>query len=303
MSGTAPIKDAAGESLLWWRHPFFRLRWKQWHTNWRKLSSSAGAHDLGGITYVLSQLAQANCDPEVALRLAFLEASQKPTTKSELAGDNKRQQRIKRRLIQARNHLWKAMALRRELASQHDLPKSDPSQRRVTRKVDQARNHIANASLELEQALSNLSLIFIKPTDVESLKAMADVADAQSIVSLRILAQMCDHEIEVLNWPRAIELPPGHELFTLMSYITACSGEPHFALATDLLDKVYQTYDTIRSPASDPPTQEAIEKQVQRFRKLKVRYIVLIDLIEESTARRAKSGELRRELLACFPDQ
>ena len=90
MSGTAHNKDAAGESLLWWRHPFFRLRWGQWHTNWRKLASVAGAHDLGGVTHVLSQLAQANCDPDVALRLAFLEASQKPTAKSELAGDNKR---------------------------------------------------------------------------------------------------------------------------------------------------------------------------------------------------------------------
>jgi hypothetical protein len=303
MSENGVEKPEAEESLLWWRHPFFRLRWKQWYANWRKLAGAVEAHDEGGVAHVLSQLAQANCDPEVALRLAFLEASQKPTTKSELAGDNERQQKIRRKLTQARNRLWKAMALHLELASQ---PRSDTGQRRITRKVSQARNHIEKAALELEHAFSDVTLILIKPERIESLKAMADMTETGSVASLRTLAQLCDHEVEALKWPLAVELPPGHELFMLVSYITACSGEPHFATVTDLLDKAYQAYNGTRSPTVDPlhsPTQEAIEKQVQRFRRLRERYLVLIDMIEESTARWAKSGEFRRELLACYPDQ
>jgi hypothetical protein len=245
----------------------------------------------------------------VALRLAFLEASQKPTTKSELAGDNKRQQRIKRKLIQARNHLWKAMALHLELASQHDLPKGDTRQRRITRKLDQARNHILSAAVELERALSEISLIFIKPNDIESLKAMAGTQQTGCIGSLRSLAQMCDHEIETLIWPRALELPPGYELFTLVAYLTACGGEPNFPLVTDLLTVAHQACHQLRletDSSTETPTQDAIEKQVQRFRKLKMdsgEDSILPGLIADDTAQRAKSGELRRELLGCYPDQ
>jgi hypothetical protein len=62
-------------------------------------------------------------------------------------------------------------------------------------------------------------------------------------------------------------------------------------------------------PATDgstEPTQDAIEKQVQRFRKLELEPeldSIQPELIEESTAQRAKSGELRRELLSCYPNQ
>ncbi|HEY6372322.1 MAG TPA: hypothetical protein VIX37_17230 [Candidatus Sulfotelmatobacter sp.] len=309
MSETGHNKDAARESLLWWRHPFFRLRWKQWHIKWLELADEPEANDPGGFEDVLVRLKEAGCDPDVALRLAFLEASQKPATKSELAGDNKRQQRVKRKLTQSRNHLWKAMALGLERAAQSEFAKSDTRQRRITRKVGQVRNHILKVTLELEQALSEISLIFIKPEDVEALKAMADVTDTQRVISLRNLAQMCDHEIEALNWSRAVELPPGHELFTLVSYLTACSGEPHFPLVTDLLAVAHQAYD-LMLPATDsstePPTQDAIEKQVQRFRKLKLESgedSILPEVIAEFTAQRAKSGELRRELLGCYPDQ
>jgi hypothetical protein len=296
--------EAKKQSFLWWRHPFYRLKWKRWQMNWLKLASASTANDTGGPADVLATLEEAHCNPDVVVRLAFLEASQKPITKSELAGENKRQQGIKRKLNQSREHLLKAAALGEELAAQSEIAGRD--QRRVKRKVAQTRNHMLKAARELERALSGVSLIFIKRNDVDSLTALADTATPMNFGSLERLIHMCSCEIQTLLWPRAVELPPGHELFTLVSYVAACSGEPHFELVTYLLDAAYQAYDPMRSPTADPvdpPTQEAIEKQVQRFRKLKVRYTVLIDLIEESTAQRAKSGELRRELLTCYPDR
>lgn len=297
-----PVRE---ESFLWWCHLFYRLRWKQWHINWLKLAH-ASANDTGGPEDVLARLREAHCDPDVALRLAFLEASQKPATKSELAGDNKRQQLIKRKLNQSREHLLKAEALGQEQAAQSEIAGSDRDQRRIALKVGQTRNHMLKAGHELELALSDLSLSFIKRSDVDSLRALAETVKPMNVVSLERLIYMCDCEIQTLLWPRAVELPPSHELFTLVSYVTACSLKPHFELVTDLLNAAYQAYDPMRSPTADSahaPTQEAIEKQVQRFRELKARYTVLIDLIEESTAKRAKSGELRQELISCYPDQ
>lgn len=293
------------ESFLWWRHSFYRLRWKQWHINWLKLARAL-ENDAGGPEDVLAGLEKAHCDPDVALRLAFFEASQKPATKSELAGDNKWHQHIKRKLSQSREHLLKAAALLQEQVAQSEIPRSDRNQRHVATKVDQTRNHILTGARELERALSGISLIFIKCRDVDSLKALAETVKPKNLVSLERLIHMCDCEIQTLLWPSAVELPPGHELFILVSYVTACSGDPHFALVTDLLGVSYRAYDPMRSlaaGAADAPSQDAIEKQVQRFRKLKMRYSILIDLIEESTAQRAKSGELRRELLTCYPDQ
>src|ERR1019366_10062061 len=100
--------------------------------------------------------------------------------------------------------------------------------------------------------------------------------------SLRTLAAMCSHEIETLLWPRALELPPGHELFTLVAYVKSCSGNPNYALVTDLLRVLY------RVNGQGAPTQEAITKQVERFRKLDSIYP---ELIEADTLRKTQSGE------------
>lgn len=191
---------------------------------------------------MLGRLTENNCDPEVALRLAFLEASHKPATQSELAKDNERQQRIRR-------------------------------------KLDQSRRRLLKTALELEQAAADLELIFIKPEDIGSLRA---------------LAEMCSHAIETLLWSHALELPPGHELFTLAAYVNACSGKPNRSLVTDLLAVVYCAY------GRKPPTQDAIEKQVQRFRKPGS---IIPELIEDTTSQWEKSGELRKDLLTYYPDQ
>jgi hypothetical protein len=294
---------AKEESLLWWRHPFYQPRWKMWHAKWLELAANTPKEHEDSPKAVLGKLTEINCDPDVALRLAFLEGSQKPATKSELAGDNKLQQRIKRKLNQSRNHLLKAAALGSEQVTQSQVANDNKQQQHIKRMSSQSRNHVLKAAVGLEQARSDTSLIFIIPKDVESLRALTDMTKPESVDSLRSLAQMCYHEIEALLWPHAVELRPGHELFTLVSYVIACSGEPHFPLVADLLAVAHQAYDLMRPPTNeliDPPTQDAIEKQVQRFRKLDS---IQPGLIEESTAQRAKSGELRHELLTCYPDQ
>lgn len=96
------------ESFLWWRHPFYRMKWKQWKSNWRELENRIPASRQEGPAGVLRRLKEAHCDADIALRLAFLEASHKPATQSELAKDNKRQQDIKRKLRQSRDHLRSA---------------------------------------------------------------------------------------------------------------------------------------------------------------------------------------------------
>lgn len=304
-----PISPSQETSFLWWRHSFYRLRWKQWHIKWLELSDKLPANSDAGPAGALSRLGEVHCDRDVALRLAFFVASEKPATKSELAGDNKRQQRIKRKLKQAQARLSKAGAYLREREALSKVASDDKSQQRSARKVAQAQNQIQNAALELERALSEVSLIFVKREDIDSLRALADTARPENVDFLKTLIHMCNREIEILLWPRAVEPPPGHELFTLVAYVTACSGAPHFALVTDLLAVAHQAYNLMR-PATDgptePPTQEAIEKQVQRFRKLKLESgedSILPDEIAESTAQRAKSGELSRELLTWYPAQ
>jgi len=257
---------------------------------------------------VLRRLQEVNCDPDVALRLAFLVASEKPATKSELAGDSERQQRIKRKLKQAGARLSKAEASGQEREALSKVASDDRGQQRSTRKVAQAQNHIENAALELERALSEISLIFIKREDIHSLKMLSDTVKPENIASLKRLIYMCSCEIETLLWPRAVELPPGHELFTLVSYVSTYCVEP-FPLMIDLLAVAYEAYDLVRSATdgtTEPLSRDAIEKRVQRFRKLKLqpgKDSILPGLIAESTAQRAKSGELRRELLTCYPNQ
>jgi hypothetical protein len=288
------------ESLLWWRHPFYRLRWKQWHINWLKLARASQANDAGGPGDVLDRLREAHFDPDVALRLAFLVASEKPATESELVAQNARQQRIKRKLSQARNYLLKA-AFGLMNAGLPELANDD---KKIARKLAQCGNYLRKAAGELEQALSNVFLIFIKPKDVESLKLveLTNPQDPALWMRLQDLARMCDHEIETLIWPKAVELHPGHELFTLASYFTACSGALKFSLVTDLLAVANQAYELGRRPPTDGTmlTQDAIEKKVQRFRNLDS---IQPGLIQQFTAQRAKSGELRRELLTCYPDR
>jgi hypothetical protein len=297
-----PSSLSQGKSLLWWLHPFYRLRWQRWHSSWLELAATTPASRQNGPAAVLARLEEAQCDSDVALRLAFLVASEKPSAKSELVGQNERQQRIKRKLSQARNCLLKAaFGLTNAV-----LPELAHDDKKTARKLAQWRNHLRKAARELEQALSDIPLIFIKSQDVESLKALVEIIKPQDVavwMRLQNLAGMCDHEIETLLWPRAIELHPHYELFTLVSYVAACSGKPHFPLLVDLLNVAREVYDLVR-PAADgtpgPLTHDTIEERVHRFRKLDS---IQPGLIEESTAQRATSGELRRELLACYPDQ
>jgi hypothetical protein len=230
------------ECFLWWRDEFYQSRLKQWHIKWLNLAANTPAEHEDGPVAALNKLTEINCDPDVALRLAFLEANHKPATQSELAKENARQQRIKR-------------------------------------KLNQSRTRLLEAALLLEQAAADAPLIFIQP---------------EKIGSLRTLADMCGHQIETLLWPRALELPPGHELFTLVAYVKSCAGNPNYTLVTDLLGVVYQAH------GRRAPTQDAITKQVQRFRKAG---LVIPEMVEESTSRRAKSGELKEDLLTCYPDQ
>jgi hypothetical protein len=281
------------ESFLWWRHPFYRSKWKQWNMNWRKITDKIPSNQERSPAGVMRRLKEAHCDPDVALRLAFLEASHKPTAQSELAKDNKRQQHVKRKLSQCRGRLWKAMlALRSGCLLQGETCSKD--RQAVKRKLDQYRSHVRNAADELDQARKDVSLIFIKSKDIESLKALANSVNFENVVDpLGKMIQMCNHELEVLLWPHTVELHSDHELFTLATYVKGCSGEPNFPLVFDLLCLVYEAH------GRKTPKQDAIEKQVERFGKL---HSIQPELIAESTAHRAKSGELRRELMTCYPD-
>jgi hypothetical protein len=286
--------EATKQSHLWWRHPFYRSKWEQWRVKWHKLSDEIPANYECSPAGLVQRLKEAHCDPDVALRLAFLEASHKPTAQSELAKDNKRQQHIQRKLSQCRIHLWKAMLALRS-GTQLQGATGSKGRQTVKRKLDQYRNHVLNAADELDRARKAVSLIFIKPKDIESLRALANSVNFENVVdSLGKLIQMCNHEFEVLLWPHAVELHPGHELFTLVSYVKACSGGANFPLVFDLLCMVYEAHGW----KTQTPKREAIEKQVERFRKL---HSIQPELIAESTAQRSGSGELRRELMTCYP--
>jgi hypothetical protein len=294
------------KSLLWWRHPFYRLRWQQWHVKWLELADTTPASRQKGPAGVLRSLREAGCDPDVSLRLAFLVASEKPTGRSELAGDNERQQRIKRKLGQARDHLSKAAFGLMEAA----LPEIAILNKKLARrKLTQSQSHILKAGVELKFVLSEVHPIFFKPEDVDSLKGLADMTDPQDPAQwmrLQDFAWICDHEIETLLWPPTIELPSHHELFTLVSYFKACSGDSLPELMTDLLVVAHEVYELIQPGLTQPLTQDAIENRIKRFRKLKVepgQDSTLPKWIEESTAQKAKSGELRSALLAYYPDQ
>ena len=245
-------------------------------------------------------LEEAQCDSDVALRLAFLVASEKPATESDLLGQNARQQRLRRKLSQAQTYLQKAAAGLMEAS----LPELAHDNKKRAHRLAQSRNYLGKAARQLEQALSDVPLIFITLRDIESLKALVEITNPPDVAvwkRLQDLASSCDHEIETLLWPRAIELHAGHELFTLVSYLTACSGAPNYSLVTDLLAMANEAYDVARlatDGTTEPLTQDAIEKKVRRFRTLDS---IQPGLIEESTAQRAKSGELRRELLVAIP--
>jgi hypothetical protein len=222
--------------------------WAKWHQNWRTLlaKSPGSESEEDSPRKVLRGLSKIRCDPEIAVRLAFLVASHKPATQSELAKDTRRQQRIKRKLSQSGQHLLDGARLLKEVAS--DFP-----------------------------------LIFITPEHIDA---------------ARQTAQMCAHELEVLLEPRALELPSGHELYTLVAYLKASSGEPNYALVTDLLGFVY------RANRQGGPDQRALERKVQRFaRPVNRPDSIIPQLIEEHTFEWAKSGELKKDLLACFPGE
>ena len=143
-------------------------------------------------------------------------------------------------------------------AAQSELAKDTRRQQRIKRKLWQAGKRLWDAATMLEEAINDARLIFVKPEDIDPLWQ---------------LATMCAHDVQTLLWPRAVELPPGHELFTLVSYVTSCSGSQNYALVADLLNVVYEAYQRT------PPSQDVISKQVQR------------------------SGELKQDLLTDYPGQ
>jgi hypothetical protein len=280
-----PNSVGTEKSLLWWMHPYYRAKWKPWHASWRKLKDRIPANQNASPADVIARLKEAHCDPDVAVRLAFLEACHKPATPSELAKDNKRQQKLKRKLGQARDDLWKAMLALSKLTGSKKV--------RVDRKTDQYRSHVAEAAAELEKALSEMQLIFVTPADIQLLRKTSKSISAENLDVLKRLVDMCNHALEVLLWSRAVEPDPGHELYSLVSYVKACSGAPDFPLVTDLLDAVYKAHERW------PQTRGAIEKQAERFSKV---HSFQAEGIERSTLERVKSGALRQELLACYPE-
>lgn len=175
---------AKKESYLWWRHSFYRMRWSQWRVNWQKLADRIPANREKGPAGVVRSLEGAHCDPDVALRLAFLEASHKPATQSELAKDNARQQHLRRKLGQSRGHLWKAILALAQLIpckSQN----GNTRRLRIDRKEDEYRKHVLKATLELEEALSDVPLIFVTHADIRSLRAMSDAVKPENVDSLK----------------------------------------------------------------------------------------------------------------------
>ena len=260
MQDLSPNSAGTKKSLLWWRHPYYRAKWKPWHASWRKLKDRIPANQNASPADVIERLEKAHCDPDVAVRLAFLEACHKPAIPSELAKDNRRQQKLKRKLGQARHHLWKAMLalakLTGSISQNHNKKKV-----RADRKTDHYRSHVEEAAAELEKALSEMQLIFITPPDIQLLRETSESITAENLGVLKRLVDRCNHALEVLQWSRAVEPNLGHELFSLVSYIKACNGAPDFPLVTDLLNAVYKAHERW------PPTRGAIEKQVERFSK------------------------------------
>ena len=286
------IAGERAKSLIWWQNPFYRTRWLQWHAGWSKLHDTVSATEENGPEGVLRRLKEAHCDPDVALRLAFFVASQKPTAKSRLSGDNRKQQDIKRKLDQAGRHLCKAAFGLMEAA----LPENAKlNQKRVRRKLAQCHNYILKAANKLQASILMFPTLFIKPEAVDSLRAIDIAANCRDValwMRLQNLAAACDHEVEALLWPRTPELPLYHELFALASYVKVCCGKCNYALVDDLLILAYEAYDT------DAPASE-IKDTVKRFRKLDS---ILPGDIEEYTAKRAQSGKLRHDLLTYYPD-
>jgi hypothetical protein len=235
----APSGPAKG-SRNWWRHPFYRSRWKKWHENWRKRLSSSPNTREDNPRALLDKLSGSGCDPEIAVRLAFLVASHKPATQSELTKDTRRQQRIKRKLKQAGQKL-----------------------------LDSARL--------LEEVSSDFRLVFISE---------------EQIAAVDHTVRMCAHEYELLLEPRALELPGGHELFTMVEYVKVSTGQSHLQLMTDLLGHVYS------AERQRGPTIDAVSKQVQRFKRPGS---ILNEVIHEYMIKSVNSGALKKDLLAILP--
>jgi hypothetical protein len=169
------------------------------------------------------------------------------------------------------------VACRKPLA-QSELAKDTKRQQRIKRKLQQSQKRFLDSARLLEELSGEFPLIFITPEHVRA---------------ARITAQLCAYEVEVLLEPRALELPTGHELFTLIAYVKACSAKPNYELVTALLKLVYE------AGHQHLPSKDAISKHPQRFAP-GTNYP---DLINETTAARARSGELRKDLIACFPGQ
>lgn len=169
----------------------------------------------------------------------------------------------------------------------------DAKKVRVDRKTVEYRSHVLEAAAELEKALSEMQLIFVTPADIQLLRETSETIAADNLDVLKKLVDMCNHALEALLWSRAVEPDPGHELYSLVSYVKACSGAPDFPLVSDLLDAVYRAHERW------PPTRGAIEKQAERFSKV---HSFQAEGIERSTLERIKSGALRQELLTCYPE-
>jgi hypothetical protein len=280
------------DSLLWWRHEFYTSRWGAWLAKWLELAEKTPWNHKDNPVNMLSRLKAIECDPEVAVRLAFLVVSHKQSTQSVLASENRKQQSIKRKLSQASARLWKAMMALDEITKCNAEDKKTGNY--FNRKKAQYQNHILKAVNNLRQAMSLVRLIFIKPTDIDSLRELSKTLKPENHQSLNSVNSMISYELETLLWSHALELPPGHELLTLAAYVKASSGRPNLPLMTEFVGMVYN------ASQRRAPTSDAIEKTLQRFRKVDS---IIPDCIEKSTAERAGSGELKQDLLACFPGQ
>jgi hypothetical protein len=128
-------------SRIWWGKTFYRERWSKWRENWQKLLSNSPATGKTSPRKLLDDLTAKRCDPEIAVRLAFLVASHKPLAQSELSKDTKRQQSLRRRLKQAGQRLLDSARLLEEARADFPLRFIQPEHTNTLREIAQLCGH------------------------------------------------------------------------------------------------------------------------------------------------------------------
>jgi hypothetical protein len=165
-------------------------------------------------------------------------------------------------------------------STQSELAKDTRRQQRIKRKLKQAGQRLLDAARLLEEAAREFRPVFIRREHIHGLDRVTRV---------------CADELEILLEPHVPELPSGHELFTLVLYFEKSAGRPHYPLVTDLLEFAYGAAGR-RGPGTESVSQ------AKRFARTKKHPdSILPQVIEDQVTNGIRSGELKEELLACFP--